>query len=154
MKFSIHLGIPEILALWTKLKKSNAEGTISKSDAQLYKKWGKTMKLLSENPFYPSLNTHEISDLTKRYGMKVWQSYLENKQAAPCVCIGCVDLTIKLLQWLDLSHIQKIKRMVLNSYIHKTYYPYTAVFLSYYEQYLSCLRDVQSLYVCAPYIYR
>ena len=79
MKFSIHLGIPEILALWTRLKKSNAEGTISKSDAQLYKKWGKTMKLLSENPFYPSLNTHEISDLTKRYGMKVWQSYLENK---------------------------------------------------------------------------
>ena len=38
MKFSIHLGIPEILALWTRLKKSNAEGTISKSDAQLYKK--------------------------------------------------------------------------------------------------------------------
>ena len=37
------------------------------------------MKLLSENPFYTSLNTHEISDLTKRYGMKVWQSYLENK---------------------------------------------------------------------------
>ena len=79
MKFSIHLGIPEILALWTRLKKSNAEDTISKSDAQLYKKWGKTMKLLSENPFYTSLNTHEISDLTKRYGMKVWQSYLENK---------------------------------------------------------------------------
>ena len=39
------------------------------------------MKLLSENPFYPSLNTHEISDLTKRYGMKVWQSYLENKRS-------------------------------------------------------------------------
>jgi len=37
------------------------------------------MKLLSENPFYPSLNTHEISDLTQRYGMKVWRSYLENK---------------------------------------------------------------------------
>ena len=79
MKFSIHLGIPEILALWTKLKKDNSEGAISKSDARLYKKWGKAMKLLAEDPFYPSLNTHEISDLTKRYGVKVWQSYLENK---------------------------------------------------------------------------
>ena len=29
MKFSIHLGIPEILALWTKLKKGNSEGGIS-----------------------------------------------------------------------------------------------------------------------------
>ena len=47
MKFTIHLGIPEILALWTRLKKSDAEGTISKSDAQLYRKWGKNMKLLS-----------------------------------------------------------------------------------------------------------
>lgn len=40
MKFSIHLGIPEILALWTKLKKDNSEGAISKSDARLYKKCG------------------------------------------------------------------------------------------------------------------
>ena len=73
MKFSIHLGIPETLALWTKLKKDNSEGAISKSDARLYKKWGKAMKLLAEDPFYQSLNAHEISDLTKRYGVKVWQ---------------------------------------------------------------------------------
>lgn len=37
MKFSIHLGIPEILTLWTRLKKSDAEGTISKSDAHSIK---------------------------------------------------------------------------------------------------------------------
>lgn len=28
---------------------------------------------------YPSLHTHEIEPLSRRYGMKVWQSYLENK---------------------------------------------------------------------------
>lgn len=35
--------------------------------------------MLADNPFYPSLDTHEIGPLSKRYGMKVWQSYLENK---------------------------------------------------------------------------
>jgi len=45
----------------------------------LYKKWGKALKLLSADPGYPSLQTHEIEPLSRRYGMKVWQSYLENK---------------------------------------------------------------------------
>ena len=31
------------------------------------------------DPGYPSLQTHEIEPLSRRYGMKVWQSYLENK---------------------------------------------------------------------------
>jgi len=35
--------------------------------------------LLAENPAHPGLASHEISDLTKRYGVKVWQSYLENR---------------------------------------------------------------------------
>ena len=45
----------------------------------MYKKWGKALKLLSADPGYPSLQTHEIEPLSRRYGMKVWQSYLENK---------------------------------------------------------------------------
>ena len=36
------------------------------------------MRLLSQDPSYPSLHTHDIEPLTKRYGVKVWQSYLEN----------------------------------------------------------------------------
>ena len=36
---------------------------------------------LSLDPMYPSLNSHEITDLSRRYGMKVWQSYLENKKS-------------------------------------------------------------------------
>ena len=27
---------------------------------------------------HPSLKSHEIDDLSRRYGFKVWQSYLEN----------------------------------------------------------------------------
>lgn len=30
---------------------------------------------------YPSLQTHEIQPLSKRYGMRIWQSYLENKNS-------------------------------------------------------------------------
>ena len=40
------------------------------------------MKFISENPRHPGLQTHEIEALTKRYGRKVWQSYLENNTPA------------------------------------------------------------------------
>lgn len=46
-------------------------GTISKTEDALYHKWGKALKLLAANPSYPSLKTHDIEPLTKRYGIKV-----------------------------------------------------------------------------------
>ena len=79
MDFSIRMGIPEMLELWMCLHRKSKDGSISKADAALYKKWGKSLKLLSIDPFYPSLHTHEIPDLSRRYGRKVWQSYLENR---------------------------------------------------------------------------
>ena len=78
MSFAIRMGIPEMLELWTDLSQKNAAGTISKKELSLYNKWGKAMRLLSQDPSYPSLHTHDIDPLTKRYGVKVWQSYLEN----------------------------------------------------------------------------
>jgi len=78
MSFAIRMGIPEMLALWTDLSQKNTAGTISKKELSLYNKWGKAMRLLSQDPSYPSLHTHDIEPLTKRYGVKVWQSYLEN----------------------------------------------------------------------------
>ena len=78
MSFAIRMGIPEMLDLWTDLSKKKAAGTISKKELALYNKWGKAMRLLSKDPSYPSLHTHDIEPLTKRYGVKVWQSYLEN----------------------------------------------------------------------------
>lgn len=79
--FKIRLGIPEMLAYWQELRQGASEGTLNKEDLQLYKKWGRAMVHLSSDPFYPGLKTHEIPPLSRRYGMKVWQSYLENKNS-------------------------------------------------------------------------
>lgn len=79
MNFNIRMGIPEMQELWLDLQEKYRSGNIKKKEEQLYKKWGKALKLLSADPGYPSLQTHEIELLSRRYGMKVWQSYLENK---------------------------------------------------------------------------
>lgn len=81
MIFSIVMGIPEMKALWEQLQNGYRAGTLGKSDTLLYKKWGKALKLLSQNPMYPSLQTHEIKPLSARYGIRVWQSYLENRKS-------------------------------------------------------------------------
>ena len=77
--FNIRMGIPEMEALWNKLQTGHRNGKNSKRDEELYMKWGSALKKLSVDPMYPSLHTHEIETLSRRYGMKVWQSYLENK---------------------------------------------------------------------------
>ena len=79
MNFNIRMGIPEMQELWLDLQEKYRSGNIKKKEEQLYKKWGKALKLLSADPSYSSLQTHEIEPLSRRYGMKVWQSYLENK---------------------------------------------------------------------------
>ena len=81
MTYTIRMGIPEMAELWNKLQTSYRDGTINNKDAELYKKWGSALKKLAMDPFYPSLKSHEIEPLSKRYGMKVWQSYLENKKS-------------------------------------------------------------------------
>lgn len=81
MEYKIRMGIPEMAELWGKLQTSYRDGTIDKRDADLYKKWGTTLKKLSSDPLYPGLKSHEIEPLSRRYGMKVWQSYLENKKS-------------------------------------------------------------------------
>ncbi len=79
MSFQIRMGIPEMYDLWNALQQKYHDGTMKKSEERLYKKWGSAMKKLSESPAYPGLQTHEIPPLSRRYGMKVWQSYLENQ---------------------------------------------------------------------------
>jgi hypothetical protein len=81
MAYEIRMGIPEMEALWNDLKQKHREDTASKQEERLYKKWGNALKKLAENPMYPSLQSHEIDALSRRYGMKVWQSYLENKKS-------------------------------------------------------------------------
>ena len=80
--FTIRMGIPEMEEFWDGLEAKVDSGTASKTEITLYKKIGKALVLLANDPRYPGLNSHEISSLTARYGQKVWESYLENKTPA------------------------------------------------------------------------
>ena len=78
MEYDIHMGVPEVKEFWDELKAKVASGTAWKKEEKLYKQLGKAMYLLSQNPRHPGLKSHEISALTARCGIKVWESYLEN----------------------------------------------------------------------------
>ena len=80
--YSIHMGVPEMDALWNDLRNKVKQGVDTRKEARLYKQLGKAMRLLSNDPRYPGLHSHEINSLTARYGMKVWESYLENNTPA------------------------------------------------------------------------
>ncbi len=76
--YAIHMGVPEMKALWEDLQQKHRSGNANKAEEKLYKLMGKALRLIATDPRYPGLQTHEITALTRRYGMKVWQSYLEN----------------------------------------------------------------------------
>ncbi len=77
--YKIRMGIPEMEELWNDLSARKIQGQLSKDEERFFKKWVKAMGYLRDNPRHPSLSTHDIDPLTKRYGVKIWQSYLENK---------------------------------------------------------------------------
>ena len=79
MSFSIVMGIPEMLDYWESLQSRFYSGTANKDEIKIYKLLSKTLRLISKDPRYPSLHTHEISELSARYGVKVFQSYCENR---------------------------------------------------------------------------
>jgi len=78
--FTIRMGIPEMRDLWDELKTKAGSDTASRNELRLYKQLGKALFLLSRDPHHPGLKTHEIVALTSRYGMKVWESYLDNNR--------------------------------------------------------------------------
>jgi hypothetical protein len=80
--YVVRKGVPEILELWKRLLKEYKQGTIGTEDRDLFKKWSKAIAQLRDNPKYPGLQSHEIDDLTRRFGQKVFQSYLENNTPA------------------------------------------------------------------------
>lgn len=82
MSFIVRKDVPGILELWKTLLKAYKQGTLDAEDRELFKKWSKAVERLREDPFYPGLKSHEITDLTRRFGRKVFQSYLENNTPA------------------------------------------------------------------------
>lgn len=77
MKFEILMGIPEMEEYWRDLCDRAEKNKLGK-DKIRFKKLVKTLYLLANNPHHNSLSTHEIKQLTMRYGKKVWQSYIES----------------------------------------------------------------------------
>ena len=71
------MGIPEMKEFWDNLERKVKNKNASKNEIELFKKLVNCFKKLSSNSRYPSLCTHDIEALTKRYNLKVWESYLE-----------------------------------------------------------------------------
>jgi hypothetical protein len=80
--FAIRMGIPEMEDYWADLSGRASTNRLNQEEMRHFKKLVKTLSHLSTNPRHPGLETHEISDLSRRYGLRVWQSYLENKTPA------------------------------------------------------------------------
>ena len=82
MTFNIRMGLPEMAALWADLSTRSQQGRLDSEEQKSFRKLVKTLNFLRENPRHNSLSSHEIPDLTRKYGFKVFQSYLENDTPA------------------------------------------------------------------------
>lgn len=78
MAFRIRMGVPEMEAYWNDLSQRCLAGALDKDEAKFFKKLVKALAFLGQNPRHPGLNSHEIDALTRKHGLKVFQSYLEN----------------------------------------------------------------------------
>src|SRR6266404_2743782 len=79
MAFRVRMGAPEMEALWNDLSTRKQAGKLGKAEEKFFKNLVKALGYLSENPRHNSLRSHEIEELTRRYGINIFQSYLENK---------------------------------------------------------------------------
>ncbi|MEO8578220.1 MAG: hypothetical protein ABI556_16025 [Gemmatimonadales bacterium] len=77
-KFTVVAGVPEMEAEWKRLVDGLKAGRLSRSERVRAKKFAHAIAHLEENPFHQGLQSHEIDALSRRYGQKVFESYLEN----------------------------------------------------------------------------
>jgi hypothetical protein len=71
----------EAEALINGLGEKAVDGELNRDEAELYRKIRKALQYLEINPRHPGLNSHEIDVLTEKYGVRIWESYLENRKA-------------------------------------------------------------------------
>ena len=76
------MGLPEMAAFWNDLSTRKQRGQLDRDEEKFFKKFVKALGHLSQNPRHNSLASHEIDDLTRKYGFKIFQSYLENNTPA------------------------------------------------------------------------
>lgn len=82
MTFVIRMGIPNMVAFNDALTAGARGGTLSRDETTLFKQWRKALGHLAQNPRHPGLRTHEIEPLSRRFGRKVFQSYLNQGNTA------------------------------------------------------------------------
>jgi hypothetical protein len=82
MAFNLRMGLPEMAAFWDDLSTRKQQGKLGRDEEKFFKKLVKTLGFLAENPRHNSLASHEIDALTAKYGLKIFQSYLENNTPA------------------------------------------------------------------------
>lgn len=80
--YSIRMGVPEMDAFWDDLLVRRKSNTLSSDELELFERLGKAITNLSANPKHPGLKTHEIEPLSKKYGIRIWQSYLDQGKTA------------------------------------------------------------------------
>jgi hypothetical protein len=82
MGFNIRMGVPEMEAVWSDLSSRKLAGRLGTDEERFFKKLVKALGFLQANPRHNSLASHEIDELTRHCGFKVFQSYMENNAPA------------------------------------------------------------------------
>jgi hypothetical protein len=80
--FKIRMGIPEMKKFWDDLLTNKKNNNLNEDEKELFKRLLKAIKFLSIDPKHPSLRTHEIDELSKKYKIKIWQSYIDQGKTA------------------------------------------------------------------------
>ena len=78
--FTIYLD-GEAETLINELSEKALVGTLKRDETDLYRKIRRALQHLETNPRHPGLKSHEIDVLTEKYGVRIWESYLENKKS-------------------------------------------------------------------------
>lgn len=71
----------EAEALIAELGEKALADELNRDEKDLYRKIRKALQHLETNPRHPGLKSHEIDVLTEKYGVRIWESYLENRKA-------------------------------------------------------------------------
>ncbi len=80
--YKVRMGVPEMQELWDDLIKRKKSDELSADENDLFTRFGRAIQILSSNPRHPGFKTHEIDELSKKYGLKIWQSYLDQGKTA------------------------------------------------------------------------
>lgn len=68
MAYKVRMGVPEMREYYNDLIRRFRSGDLSTEERRLLKRFVKTIDLLEENPWYPSLRTHKIEQLSDEAG--------------------------------------------------------------------------------------